>query len=195
MKKPRKLLFGKSLLIAFSGTIVVVVLLVFLTGLSSHRSVLDNSLISASILSLCFFSFFTIGLYNGLNVYDNYSHKLQLKWKNSKSRTSNSIIDVPTIDAPEVGDGIEGVIIGIILWIVLSILFVFLLFILSTLVWATVVLLTLAIYWLMIRALKLVFAKSEECTNDLLKSVSYALGYTVFFVSWLYGIIYASTLI
>ncbi|MDW3209108.1 MAG: hypothetical protein R8N23_04530 [Reichenbachiella sp.] len=194
MKKPRKLLFGKTLLLAFAGTILVIVLLVFLTGLSSHRTIIDNSIISLLILSICFFSFLTIGLYNGLNVYDNLSHKLQLTWKKSKDGTSNTFIDTPAIDAPDMGDGCEGVILGIILWIVLSIAFVILMFVLSTVVWATAVLLTLAIYWLMIRALKLVFNKSEECMNDLPRSITYAFGYTVFFVSWLFGIIYISTL-
>ncbi len=196
MKSSKKVLFGKSLLIASVGTIVVTVVLVYLTGLTSHRSLLDNSLISLTVLALVFFLFLVIGLYNGLNVIDNYSHKLQLSWRNARRRTPGSswTSDFPDISAPDVGDGLGAIVVGIILWIVLSILLIATLVLLQAVVWATLVLMIIAIYWVFIRGLKLIFSKSPQCEGKFLKSVAYASGYTIMYVGWIYGILYISTL-
>ncbi len=196
MRNSRKLLFGKTLLLAFIATISITILLVYLSGLTSHRSILDNSIISLSILAISFFLFLTFGLYNGLNVFDNYSHKLQLSWKNAKKRMPDSWGSnfTGTTDIPDVGDGIGGIIVGVILWIIFTLALVILLFLLQAIVWLTFVLIAIAIYWIIIRGLKLIFSKSTECQNDLAKSVTYAFGYTTLYVGWIYGVIYASTL-
>jgi hypothetical protein len=195
MKNLRKLLFGKTLLIAFIATISITILLVYLSGLTSHRSILDNSLISLSILAISFFFFLTFGLYNGLNVYDNYSHKLQLSWKNATKRMPHWGSNFTgTTDIPDVGDGIGGIIVGVILWIIFTIALVILLILFQAIVWSTFVIIAIAIYWIIIRGLKLIFSKSTECQNDLAKSVTYAFGYTTLYVGWIYGVIYASTL-
>jgi len=192
MKNSRKLLFGKTLLIAFVTTVLIVVLLVYLTGLSSHRSILDNSVISLSLLAISFFLFLTFGLYNGLNVFDNYSHKLHLSWKNAKNRMPDSLdsnFTTPT-EIPDVGEGIGGIIIGVIIWIVFTVALVILLWLVQAIIWLTLVLVAIAIYWIIIRALKLIFTKSNECENDLPKSGLYALGYTALYIGWIYGVIY-----
>jgi hypothetical protein len=194
MKQSRKLLFGKTLLIAFVATVLITILLVYFTGFTTHRSILDNSLISLSVLTICFFLFLTIGLYNGLDVYDNYSHKLQLSWKNAKKRMPDSL-DLGftgTTDIPDVGDSIGGIIIAIFLWLFITIALIILMVLLQAIVWLTLVLLIVAIYWIIIRGLKLIFSKSAECENDLAKSVAYAFGYTVLYIGWIYGVIYVS---
>jgi hypothetical protein len=196
VKQTKKLLFGRTLLIAFIITITITILLVFLTGLSSHRSILSNSLISLAILSACLFIFLVFGLYNGLNVYDNYSHKLQLSWRRAKKRLPDSWASGFTgdTDIPDIGDGIGGVILAIILWIVISIALVFLLIFLQAVVWLTLILLAIAIYWIIIRAFKLIFSNSSVCENDLPKSISYAFFYTLLYAGWIYGIIYIASI-
>lgn len=197
MKSSKKLLFGKTLLIAFLGTIVITVLSVCLTGLTSHRSILENSIISLSILALCFFIFLTFGLFNGLNVLDNYSHKLQLKWRTALRKDHGDgswVPDFGDVEAPDLGDGIGGIILGILLWIIVTIIVVWLLITLQAVVWLTMIILVAAIYWILIRALKLIFSKSTECEDDFLKSVTYATGYTILYIGWIYGVVYATTL-
>ena len=200
MKPTRKLLFGKTLLLAFLATIAVISLLVYLTGLSSHRSVLDNAVISLTVLAICFFVFLTICLFNGLNVLDNYSHKLQIRWRKATKNLPEGgwIGDAATgsssMELPDVGDGLEGVIAGILLWILFTIVMVLLLFVFQAVLWLFVVLFTIVIYWVFIRSLKLIFSKSPQCHNDLPKSVFYALGYTSLYVGWIYGILYVTTL-
>lgn len=197
MKDTRKLLSGKTLLIALLSTISVTILLVFVSGLTTHRSFLENAVISLTVLAIFLFLFLTFGLYNGLNVYDNYSHKLQLTWKNASKQMPGSWASdiVGNMGAPEIdGDGIGGIIVGIILWIIFSILLIILLVFLHAIVWATFTLLLIAIYWIMIRSLKLIFTKSPECESDLTKSVTYGLGYSILYVGWIYAIIYLSIL-
>ena len=190
VKTKRKLLFGKTLLIAFAATIVVVVLLVYITGLSTHRSILHNAWISATILAIGFFLFLSRGLYIGLNVVDDYSHKLQIYWK--KRRKSNAILDAnPHLgDFPDAGDSIIG---AIIMWIFMTLALIMLLALFEVVIWAALLLMLLAIYWIFIRALKLVFSKSSECEGDLVKSCTYAFGYTLFYVGWLFLVIFIST--
>ncbi len=197
MKSSKKLLFGKTLLIAFIGTIVVTILIVYLTGLTSHRSLLDNSIIALTILTVCFLAFLSFGLFNGLNVKDNYSHKLKLTWRNALKLSDDGswTPDLPSnIEAPDLGDGIAGVILGILLWILVSIVIVWLLISLQAIIWITIILLIAAIYWVLIRALKLIFRKSTECEGNISKSLTYAVGYTVLYVGWIYGIVYISNI-
>ena len=196
VKPTRKLLFGKTLLIALVSTIVVTVLLVYVTGLATHRSLLENFLISVTTIALFLFLFMAFGLYNGLNVLDNYSHKLQLTWKQAHKRMPDAFVPDMGSDVtiPDVGDGIGGIVAGIILWVVFSIVLVTLLVVLQAVVWLAIVLLLIAIYWVMIRSLKLIFSKSAECEGDLAKSVVYAFGYTALYVGWIYGISYLATL-
>lgn len=169
----RKLLFGKTLFIAFTVTMILTILLVYVTGITSHRSIIDNSLWSLSILASGFFLFLLFGLYNGLNVLDNYGHKLELQWRALKKKGPEGdwIGDVASnIEVPDGGDGIEGIIVGIILWIIMTALMIILLVIFEAVVWLSVVFMIMSIYWIMIRALKLVFTKSGECENQLFKS-------------------------
>ena len=195
MKKSRKLLFGKTLFIAFACTIGLTVLLVYLTGLSTHRSMVDNSLISVSLLAAFLFLFLTFGLFNGLDVLDNYEHKLKLVWKKAKKRVPENYLDIGDTDISlDGGDGIAGIILAIIVWVFVSIILVFLLVFMQAIAWMSIVLLVLAFYWIMIRALKLIFSKSEECEDDLSKSMIYAMGYTVLYTGWIYGIILISTM-
>jgi len=157
-------------------------------------------MISLTILAIFFFVFLAICLFNGLNVLDNYSHKLQIQWrKATKNLPESGWIDdaapgSSSMELPDVGDGLEGVIVGILLWILFTILMVILLFVFQAILWLSVVLFTIATYWVFIRSLKLIFSKSPQCHNDLPKSVLYALGYTALYVGWIYGIVFATTL-
>lgn len=191
MKNSRKLLYGKTLFLAAIPTLIIVTLLVYLTGLESHRSIIDNSLISSTIIATTFFTFITIGLYNGLNVIDNYSNKLKLTWKNAKRSVKENEfagnIDFPSMEA----DNIFG---AIVLFFFVALAIIFLIAFIVPFLWVSIVFLTVAIYWIMIRSLKLIFSRSRYCENNLLKSLGYALLYTALYTGWIYGVIYLSTI-
>lgn len=188
MKNSRKLLYGKTLFLAAIPTLIIVILLVYLTGLESHRSIIDNSLISSTIIAT---TFITIGLYNGLNVIDNYSNKLKLTWKKAKKNVGENDL-IGSIDPPSFeADNIFG---AIVLFILVALAVIVLAAYTFTFIWAGIIILAVGIYWIMIRSLKLIFSRSRYCENNLLKSLGYALLYTALYTGWIYGVIYLSTI-
>ncbi|MBL6445613.1 hypothetical protein JMN32_04790 [Fulvivirga sp. 29W222] len=191
VKTSRKLFFGKTVLIAALATLVVTILIVYLTGLSNHRTIIENSLISLSILCVALFTFMTVGLYNGFNIYDDLSHKLKFTWRGSSSWTDvNFSPDLPVeLDGD---DACAGILISIVVWILVTIgiiLFLFLAELILSFAWIALV---AVIYWVFIRALKLVFSKSRKCEGNLLRSFYYGFSYTTLYLGWVYGVIYVS---
>ncbi|WP_422361393.1 hypothetical protein [Reichenbachiella sp.] len=196
MRKRRIFLNGQTILIAASLSILSTVVIVYLTGLNSHRTIIENSFISLSILALVFLLFLSIGLYIGLHINDNLSHKFKIMWGKPKTTILSNSSTIPeTPGLPDVGDGIEGILLSIVLWVVMTVLFILFLILLELFLWAGLLGFVALIYWVIIRALKLIFAKSSECQGDLFKSVTYGAGYTVLYIGWVYGVIYLSMIL
>ena len=114
-------------------------------------------------------------------------------WSKPKSLLSNTA-DIPFSNLPSVGEGIEGILLSIVIWIVASVAFVVLLILLDYVVWMGFLGVVFLVYWVFIRALKLIFSKSAECADHVGKSFVYALGYTLLYLGWLYIVIFFSTL-
>ncbi|AZA83799.1 hypothetical protein C1637_13815 [Chryseobacterium lactis] len=110
----------------------------------------------------------------------------RLKRYVSKTPTINGF----EIDPPDVGDGIGGAILSLVLWIVFSILLVFLLPLLGLFFWSSVLSLSAMLYWIFFRALRLVFKNSGKCKGNLLKSIYFGLFYSSLYIFWIYGIIF-----
>ena len=193
MKTLRKLFYGKSVLISTILTVVITMTIVFLTGISDHRSIQSNALLSLSILSVILILFLFVGLFYGLNVVDDYSHRLQITWGNVVKRLNFKGSDVvPDVELPDFdGDGgIGGILLSILVWIGVTLFLVLILTLLPAILWLSTMIFLLSIYWIVIRALKLVFTKSRQCQGKAMKSVGYALGYGVLYVSWMYGLVW-----
>ncbi|TRX48719.1 hypothetical protein FNH22_28570 [Fulvivirga sp. M361] len=193
MANSKKRFNGQSIFIAAVLTIATTLLLVYITGLTSHRSIVNNALLSLSILAVIFFLFLWLGLLYGMRVRDDLTGKLRLIWSKPKPLLSNTS-DIPFSNLPSVGDGIEGVLLSIVIWIVVSVAFIILLILLDYVVWMGLMGVVFLVYWVFIRALKLIFSKSAECTDRIGKSFVYALGYTLLYLGWLYIVIFFSTL-
>ena len=104
-------------------TIIVSVLTVtgiWLFGLGQHRTIYENSILSTSILSVAFFLFLAIGLYNGIKLKDDLG-KITDKIKIDKMPDLSGGLELPS-DFPDIGEGIAGVILGILTWILFSVL-------------------------------------------------------------------------
>lgn len=177
---------GKSVFIVSLIVIVVTILTVYFTGINYNRSITNNFYISLGIIATALFSFVTYGLYTGIDLIDNFPKIKSFKPKAILSESS------PSLDTPfvEVGDGIGGIIVSIVLWIVMSIVFVLLLALLEVVFWFSLFIILGMLYWLFFRALKLVFNKSNETKGSIQKAIFYALSYTTMYVGWLFGIVY-----
>ncbi|NJM80437.1 MAG: hypothetical protein HC854_13990 [Flavobacterium sp.] len=68
--KTRKFIDSKYVFIITLLVIPVTILSVWFYGIGKHKTVIENSLLSTSILSIAFFLFITIGLYKGIKLKD-----------------------------------------------------------------------------------------------------------------------------
>lgn len=175
--------------VIFTSTLIVIaltIIMVWVSGLAFHRSLFNNSLISLSILAACFFLLLLYGLYHGIKLKDNIG-KVTDQFKTSKAPDFFRAAEgVPlSID----GDGIGGIIISILLWLLVSLVLAVFLWLFGMLLWAAILGMIAMLYWIFFRALRLVFKKSPKCKSRLLLSMLYAIGYTAMYTSWIYGII------
>jgi hypothetical protein len=176
----------------FSVTLIVVTLTIlgiWLFGLGQHRSLYDNSLLSTTVLSVGFFLFLTVGLYKGVKLKDNVG-KLTDQLKPSKAA---DFIDVQSGgDFVDAGDGIEGVIMSIFLWIVVTLLIGLFLWLFGAMLWTGIVVFVAMLYWVYFRAVRLVFKNSNKSKGNLVTSIVYGLFYTLLYNCWIYGIIFGT---
>lgn len=177
----------------FTVSIIVVTLTILATwlfGLGHHRTIFVNSIFSTSVLSVVFFLFLTIGLYKGIKPKDDLG-KITDKIKIKKIPDLSSGIDLPS-DIPEIGEGIAEIVIGILAWILFSILLLFFIWFFGAIVWTMIIVFAAMLYWIFFRALRLVFKNSNKCKSNWIMSLTYGLGYTTLYNFWIYGIILAT---
>jgi hypothetical protein len=185
LKPTKTYLSGKSVFTVSLFVIVVIVLTVYFTGTDYNRSITANTYLSLGIIGSSLFFFMTYGLYTGVGLRDDFP-----EFKNFEPRDLGGHgpdINIPSI---EVGDGIEGLILSVLLWIAMTILALVLLFLFEAVLWFSVFILLAVLYWLFFRALKFVFSKSKDTKGDLGISAVYALGYTMLYIGWIFGIVY-----
>ncbi|WP_438422812.1 hypothetical protein [Aquimarina macrocephali] len=193
MKVKQTYLKGKSVFIVSLLVIGTTILTVYLTGINYNRNLTSNLYLSLGIIASILFLFMTYGLYKGIGLIDNFP-----KFKNFKS--GDYIADsgtVPDFDLPDidVGDEIGGLILSILLWIGMTILFVFLLIVLEAIFWFSIFIILVMLYWVFFRALKFVFSKSINTKENIGISVVYALTYTTLYTGWIFGIVYLTQII
>ena len=186
MKASKTYLKGKSIFIVSAIVIAVTALTVYMTGINYQRSINDNFLISLTVISVVLFVFMTYGLFKGIGLVNDFP-----KFKKFKS---GEMIDIPlgknSVSDVDAGDGIEGILFSIVSWILLTILFVVFLIVLEAVLWLSIFIILAMLYWVFFRALKLVFNRAEITKGNLLKSTAYALGYTLLYTGWIFGIVF-----
>lgn len=187
MNSPRKyrLIESKNI---FTITIFVAVLTiagVYLWGLGRHHTFFENSIISTTILSIAFFLFVTIGLYNGVKLKDNLGSIVD-KFKTTE--TPDVTPGLASEGPVDIGEGIAGVILSIVLWIVMAIVFSIALWIFSNILVVAILTFIAMLYWVFFRALRLVFKNSNKSKGNLSESLKWGFTYTLLYNFWIYGI-------
>jgi hypothetical protein len=177
--------------------IALTVITIFFSGLKIHRSIIENSFISLSIISISFFLFITCGLYSGIKLKDNVGD-LTRHIKFAEPR--GFLPDIGSVSeggavATEAGGGdFESTITAILIWIFATIALILLIVFFDTIVLAGLMIFLAMLYWIFFRALRLVFKNSAKCKGDIVKSMSYGAGYSILYSSWIYGIIFIAGL-
>ncbi len=186
----KKLVTSKTVFIVTILVAALTILSIWLFGLGQHRTIFENSLLSTSILSVTFFLFLSVGLYKGIKLKDDVG-KITDRINIKIIPDISGDLELPS-DIPEVGEGIGGIILAILLWILFSIILLFLIWIFGALVWIMVLVFAAMLYWIFFRALRLVFKNSNKCKGNLTTSIAYAVAYTTLYNFWIYGIILAT---
>lgn len=185
-KTRRKLITSKSVFTVTMVVILLTILSMWLFGLGQHRTIFENSILSTTLLSAGFFLFLTIGLYHGVKLRDNIG-------KLTDKVSLSAMPDFPQfgdgMDSLDGGDGIGGIILGIFLWIIVSILIAIFLWFFGAVLWAGIVVFVAMLYWIFFRALRLVFKNANRCRGNLTMSAVYGIAYTLLYNFWIYGII------
>jgi hypothetical protein len=186
--KKRIILTTKNIFFISILVIVLTIFSVWIFSIGKHKTIIENSFISTSILSISFFLFITIGLYKGIKLRDNVG-KLTDQFDSKKIEYLKDITQHSSTDTPDIGDGIFGIILSLIFWFLASIIIGYLFFAFGAILWFSILLFMAILYWIFYRALRLVFKKSNECQGNLSKSIQYGIGYTILYSFWIYGII------
>jgi hypothetical protein len=187
MSKPKtfRLIGSKEVFWVSLCVAILTILGVYFWGLGRHNTFFENSIISLSILSIAFFLFITIGLFNGIKLRDNLGRIID---KYEPVDTSDITANFAASGPIDAGEGIAGIILGILLWIVMAVVFAIVLWIFSNVLVVVVSAFIAMLYWVFFRALRLVFKNSNKSKGDLMESIKLGFMYTVLYNFWIYGI-------
>ncbi len=191
MKAKKTYLKGKSVFIVSLLVIGITILTVYLTGENYNRTVTSNLYLSLTIIGTALFLFMTYGLFYGIGLKDNFPRFREFK-TGEFIANSGTAPDLPSI---EVGDGIGGLIMSILLWIGMTILIFVLLILLEAFFWVSIFIILAMLYWVFFRALRLVFSKSPKTKGDIVISAIHALTYTILYLGWIFGIVYLTEIL
>ena len=180
--KTYKLIETKDIFVVSVIVIVLTILGVYFWGLGQHHTFFENSIISTTILSFAFFLFITVGLYSGIKLKDNLGRIVD------KYEPVEGLDITPSTVSLDVGEGIAGLIFGIILWIIMAVVFAIALWIFSNVLVIVVLAFIAMLYWVFFRALRIVFKKSSRSRGDLIESMKWGAAYTILYNFWIYGI-------
>ncbi|MGB3181726.1 MAG: hypothetical protein WBB45_10070 [Cyclobacteriaceae bacterium] len=171
MPKPRLIFKGKSVVTLALITTVLTVLTVYISGINYNRSVTSNLYLSLGIIALALMAFLTYGLYKGARLRNDAP-----KPTNYKIGNALQTAELPHMWGSSTGGDLEGLIMYLFMWIFITILLVVVV-LFEAIIWLSVFVIFASIYWVLIRALKLVFRRSGRTAGDLTASFLYALFY------------------
>jgi len=110
----------------------------------------------------------------------------RLKWRNPFNSEISPEIALEALPAAE---GCGESILAVLAWVGIAILALLFLWLFGTLLWSGIVMFIAMLYWIFFRALRLVFKNSNRCKGDVAESIKYAIGYTILYNFWIYGVI------
>lgn len=186
-------LFNLSILVIFIVTIAV-----WISGYDLHRTILDNAVFSMFILSLLFFSFLSIGLYLGVGIEDDYIKSNEIQPQGGMADVFSSTDGSTHYDFPIgdfASDGIEGIVIGILLWLGIMLLSILFIVFFEYIFLASILAISANLYWVFFRATKMVFRYARWTKNNLKRSMWIGIKYSIMYAGWICAILWISKLV
>ena len=172
------------LTLAVSGTIV------FAAGKRSFIVELEWTL---GVVSAALFAMLAIGLYRGVRLKEQDAPSPDFQspdlrdWVDGTGQLPDMNCPLDAVDAGD--DGCLGAIVGFFLSIFVLILLVGLLWVFLQVAVVVLFVVMTAIYWVLHLALRQVFAHSDDCRGNLLRSLGFASLYTLLYTGWLFALL------
>ncbi|WKL48223.1 hypothetical protein Q1W71_00290 [Flavobacterium pectinovorum] len=185
-----KILNSRNIFIITLIVISLTIISVWIFGFGNHRSLFENSLLSTTILSLAFFLFISIGLYNGVKIKDNLGEITDRFDHKKIDFLKNSLMEGDCSSVAESSDSILGIIVSLILWFIVAFIISYLLWAFGAVLWISILTFTAMLYWIFFRAMRLVLKKSSKCRGNFINSALYGFSFTILYNFWIYAIIF-----
>jgi hypothetical protein len=192
-RSPRLNLRAASLITALAVTLTAG--LVFGLG---HRSVFVELQITLLILAVTLFCFLSAGLYWGFRPGSKPGYGLFAAGADAGSAMPFTAGDLPDLSGfGDVGGGDDPIscLLSIVGWLVMTVFLLVALTVVAAVLWGVLLALAGALFWLFSQALRQVFAHSRRCRGKLLLSIGYALGFTLLYTGWLFGVMWLARLL
>jgi hypothetical protein len=168
----------------FSGLIALaVVLIVWLSGLKSHRDIIQNALLSTTIVFILLSIFLSSCLYFGL--------KLKYKEKNFFDQLKSA--KYPNLgngDFFSFFEGGDGIISSILIGLVIGLVLVFLTWMFGMVLWGFLIGLFAFLHWVFYRSIRIVLKNVSRCKKNVFKSILLGFFYSVIFSSLAYLLLF-----
>ncbi|MDQ0888622.1 small-conductance mechanosensitive channel [Paenibacillus sp. V4I9] len=178
--KRYKVINAKMATLLSLSAMVLTLFLVFSIG---HRSILIELEITTGVLAVVLFTFLSFGLYRGVRLQNDPLYKEGWKpfgkWDVLDFASAGDLFPV---EFP--GEGLFGIALTVIAWIVITIVMLILIFLVGNMLWGIIVFMGVMLYWLFYRAYRYVFLKGRACRNRVGLSLAYGGLYTVLYTGW-----------
>lgn len=159
------------LILVFTG------LLIIMTGileLDPTRVFVNNYLIGASAISILFLIFVVWGLYRGVIIEDDSAQNLLNPVRIQKP----GILSIKWLtEFISVADGLEGIILGVLLWIIFAVVLFVIIFVFGIVLWIVLFLFGSFVYLIFFRLLKPLFSDTIKCRHNFTRSLGFGLLY------------------
>lgn len=163
--------------------------LVFLVG---DRPLFVETGLTLAIVAGALFVLMAVGLYVGARVRRRDVPGLEIAGVNLEQITRHGPDGLDGLSGIDGDDGCLGAVVAVLLGIVVAFLLVLLAWLLINVGIALYLVLTLALSWVLYRALRQVFRHGQTCKGRLAASLGYALAYTALYTGWLFALVYAA---
>lgn len=174
---------SKFIVIATAIVIAVTSTIYIIYGVRNTKPLIEDTIILISILSGLLFLFLTVGLYKGIKLKDDIgdlTRKIRFR-----SLDFGDFLLTPPLSGSSIGEFL----LGLILWLVVAAFLLLIFWLFGNVLIILFLLIAAGLYWIFLRALRIVFRKSDQCKGDLGNSTGYGLLYTFLYTAWMYLII------
>lgn len=183
-----KPLLTTKIIVALTLLVIVSIgILDYFIVLKSQKSLYENFLIITLFLMTSFFVFITLGLYKGIKLKENIGKLTDHIDIKKFPDFSGGFPDISAVSEGlgGIAEGLGGLFIAIVCALALVLIGWF--FVLSA--WFILIFLAAGLYWVYLRALRLVFKQSGVCQGNIIMSLKYAGLYSLLYTSWIFAFI------